>query len=267
MLEDPLLLSLLVAGIVFFAGMIQGALGFGYALAALTTLPFLVAPQSAHIILSLSGIPVLAMAAWTSREGADWATIRRALFAAALFVPLGLLTFGALSADGLIRGTGLAILTLMLFDLIKKPKTDSSGSGNQWYNSASMAGAISGYLAGAVSIGGPPIVAYAVRQDWSPLKSKAFMTRCLLLTACFKGVGLFVGQFVTTPIAIQALLAMPSAIGGVWVGARLGRHIPAQAYKRVIAAILVAISCWWVINGSGEKPSPTADLPQTTRFV
>jgi len=267
MLEDPLLLSLLVAGIVFLAGMVQGALGFGYAIAALTTLPFLVTPQSSHIILSLSGIPVLAMAAWTSREGADWKTIRSALIGGAIFVPLGLLTFNALSADGLIRGTGLAILTLMLFDLLRKPNTDTTETKKHWYNSAWIAGAISGYLAGAVSIGGPPIVAYAVRQNWSPLKSKAFMTRCLLLIASFKGVGLFVGQFVTAPIAIQALLAMPSAIGGVWVGAWLGRHIPAQAYKRAIAAILVLISCWWIYNGSGEKPTPTADLPQPTRFV
>ena len=37
----------------------------GLTVPALTTLPFLLEPKSAHVVISLSGIPVMAMAAET----------------------------------------------------------------------------------------------------------------------------------------------------------------------------------------------------------
>lgn len=252
---EPVLAILLytVAGIialvVLLSGVFQGALGFGYAIMALTTLPLILDPKAAHVVISLSGIPVMAMAAWTTREGADWSTIRGALIGAAVSLPIGLFLFDWMSDDWLIRGTGIAILVLMLTELFKKP---GAAKANHWVNSSWLAGAVSGLLAGAVSIGGPPIVAYALKQNWEPIRTKAFITRCLLVIAGYKGVILFGTGYVTPRIGGQATWAAVFAIVGVYLGARWSRGMKTEAYRKIVAIVLVVISCWWIWHGAGE---------------
>lgn len=268
--DDPILLAAVIAGVVFVSGFVQGALGFGYAIAALTTLPFILIPQSAHVVISLSGVPVMAMAVWTTREGADWSTVGWALLGGVLLLPVGLFLFSSMSADMLIRGTGFAILVLMLIELIGRPgKTTNEVSTSSAGRSSFVAGAISGFLAGAVSIGGPPIVAYALKQNWSPLRAKAFITRCLLVIAIAKGVGLAASHFVTAEIAGQAAWAALFAISGVWIGAFASRRLNADVYRKVVAATLIVISSWWLYRGAGESKSdavPT-NSDQTTLVI
>lgn len=264
MLSPWLFLAICIALIVFVSGLFQGALGFGYAIAALTTLPLLVAPRQAHIIISLSGIPVMAMAAWTFRAGADWKAIRPALVGGLISLPIGLLTFSLVSADGLIRGTGLAILIVMLLELMPSPR---QARHFRFLRSPLVAGLVSGYLAGAVSIGGPPIVAYALKQSWPPLRTKAFITGSLLLVSLCKGIGLFAGNFVTPTTLGLSLLAIPFAIGGVWLGARLGQWLSTVHYRRVVALILVTLSCWWLYRGSGKPASaPAMEHPKVATW-
>lgn len=257
MLDPFLILGLQIAGIACLSGIVQGAFGFGYAIAALTAIPFLIPPQTAHIVISLSGIPVMAMAAWTSRKGTDWKSTGYALLGGACFLPLGLFTFSNLSADSLIRGTGLAILVLMTWELLKPAGQANQSQGQQQGpGSALIAGAISGYLAGAVSIGGPPIVAYAMKQNWPPLQAKAFMTRCLLFISASKGIGLFAGNFVTSDLGVLALCAAPGAVLGVWFGSWITRSISTVHYRRAVMFILIIISSMWVYRGA---PPPTPE--------
>lgn len=241
-------LAAVIAVVVLLSGTFQGALGFGYAIMALTTLPFLFDPKQAHVVVSLSGIPVMAMAAWTTRSGADWSTIRGALVGAVVSLPIGLYLFDWMSDDLLIRGTGAAILFLMLTELFKPPGQTRN---SHWMHSSWLAGAISGFLAGAVSIGGPPIVAFALKQDWEPIRTKAFITRCLLVIACYKGLILFGTGYVTPKVGVMALWATIFAIVGVYVGARWSRGMKTDVYRKAVAIVLVVISLWWLVRGAG----------------
>lgn len=256
--DNPALFTSLVAGLILFSGFFQGALGFGYAIIALTTLPFILVPQAAHVVVSLSGIPVMAMAAWTTREGADWPLTGRAILGGVIAMPIGLLLFSQMSAAVLIRGTGVAILVLMTLELVRRPNSDTTETKP---TSAFLAGLVSGFLAGAVSIGGPPIVAYALKQHWSPLKTKAFITRCLLVIASAKGIALTAGNFVTQTIALQATVAAVVAVTGVYIGAWASRRLEAASYRKLVAVILIAISCWWLWKGDGKSTAIETTTP------
>ncbi len=241
-------LIVLMALVMLVAGGIQGALGFGYAIAALTTLPWLLSPHEVHIIISLSSIPVMILAAWSYRQHAHWREMVPALGGSLLAMPIGIWTFSLVSSDTLIRGTGLAILLVMLLELRSRPAVVSPARG---IVSPLLAGLLSGYLTGAVSIGGPPIVAYALRQGWPPGRARAFMTGCLLLISVMKCLGLVAADFVTPRLLGLSVGVTPAAILGVWWGTRWGRSLSAVHYRRLVASLLILISTWWLIRGSG----------------
>ncbi len=121
---------------------------------------------------------MLIMAAWAYREGIEWASLKQALLGAAIFLPIGLFLFEAVSLDWLVRGTGLAILGMVLVSL-RNQKWHPNAQASK--GSCFLAGAVGGFLAGAVSIAGPPVAAFALKQDWSQARFKAFVTQCLLV--------------------------------------------------------------------------------------
>jgi uncharacterized membrane protein YfcA len=103
-----------IAAIAILAGFVHSAIGFGFGIVAISLMPFVIDARSAHIVISLSSVPMLMMAAWAYREGIEWAALKQALLGAAIFLPPGLFLFELVSLDWLVRGTGLAILCMVL---------------------------------------------------------------------------------------------------------------------------------------------------------
>jgi hypothetical protein len=241
---------LILAAIAILAGFIHSAIGFGFGIVAISLIPFVIDTRSAHIVVSVSSVPMLIMAAWAYRRGMEWASVKQALLGAAIFLPLGLFLFETVSLDWLARGTGLGILGTVLFGL----RNQHSHSGTPTpRGSCFIAGAISGFLGGAVSIAGPPIAAFALKQDWSQARFKSFVTQCLLVIATYKAVLLVIrGHFVGDAIWQTAVIAIV-AIGGVQLGVIASRRISATRFKHLVAIALIVVSCLMIWRGSGQK--------------
>ena len=126
------------------------------------------------------------------------------------------------------------------------------------------AGAVSGFLAGAVSVAGPPVAAFALRQEWPQERFKAFVTQCLLAIAVFKAVMLVARDLVTAQSAGYVLVAAPLAILGVQLGVVASRRIPAARFKRIVAIALILVACQMLWRGS---PSVAATDPQDSATV
>ncbi len=243
-----------IAVIAFTAGFVHSAIGFGFGIVALAAVPFVMDVRSAHVVISLSSVPMLVMAAWAYREGIEWPSLRLAMIGAALFLPLGLVAFEVAPLDWLARGTGLAILAMVLLN-IRNQRFSSHRATSK--SSCFAAGAVSGFLAGAVSIAGPPVAAFALKQDWSQERFKAFVTQCLLVIATYKAVLLAFRGYVTPESATHSLIAAPFAIAGVQLGVLASRRIPAARFKRIVAIALILISCHMIAVGS-----PSAEAPE-----
>ncbi len=242
---------LAIGAISVFAGFVHSAVGFGFGIVAISLVPFVIDARTAHVVVSMSSVPMLVMAAWAYREGIEWASLKQALLGAAVFLPVGLYLFENVSLDWLVRGTGLAILGMVLMSLrnedIGADDTTSKGS-------CFIAGAAGGFLGGAVSIAGPPIAAFALKQDWSQARFKAFVTQCLLVIATYKA-GLLVarGYFVDAAIW-QSVVAAALAIVGVQLGVIASRRIPATPFKRLVAAALILVALLMMGRGQGAPP-------------
>ncbi len=236
-----------LAAIMLMAGFVHSAIGFGYGIVALAVVPFVIDIRSAHVVISMSSVPMLMMAGWSYRRGTDWPTLRTTVFGAAVFLPIGLWAFAVAPLDWLVRGTGLAILMMALLSFGKQRSSRDPVISKR---SCFVAGAISGFLAGAVSIAGPPVAAFALKQQWSQDRFKSFVTLCLLVIATGKAVLLLVSGYVTAISASYTLIAAPFAIVGVQLGVRASRHIPARQFKRIVAIALILISCLMLWRGS-----------------
>ncbi len=175
-LGEPVFGLLLIAFIVMVSGFVQSSLGFGYAITSLAVMPMIMETHSSHIVITLSGLPVLFMTVCSYKLCVEWSEVRRTLLGAFFLLPVGLLLFASLPQQQLSQVTGLAILFFVIFDHFKKEKKTMT-SPPHWLSY--LAGAVSGFLAGAVSIGGPPVVTYALRRGWTPSTFKSFVSSCL----------------------------------------------------------------------------------------
>lgn len=245
-----------IGAITLLAGFVHSAIGFGFGIVAISLLPFVVDARSAHVVVSVSSVPMLVTAAWAYREGFEWSSIKQAILGAAIFLPPGLFLFEIVTLDWLVRGTGLAILTVVLLNLrqpaskerpIEAPRT-----------ACFVAGAAAGFLGGAVSIAAPPIAAFALKQDWSQARFKAFVTQCLLIISIYKaGILVFRGyvdSYILTLIVVSALLS----IAGVQLGLIVSRRIPTARFRRLVAVTLIIVSCLMIWQGQKEAKADGA---------
>ncbi|QEF98984.1 Sulfite exporter TauE/SafE [Stieleria maiorica] len=249
MTGDPIVF-VYIGVIALAAGFVHSAIGFGFGMVAVTLLPLFVEVRQSHVVISTASVPVLMMAAWAYREGADWSALWRALVGAAIGMPLGLLAFEWVSPDWLIRGTGLAILVMVAISIRNRRRANSetkSRPGSSW-----IAGALGGFLAGAVTIAGPPVAAYALSQPWEQSRFKAFLNQFLCAVASYKVAGLAVRGFIDQETLVQSAALAPMAILGIQIGAMFSRRLSTRRFQTFVAIALVAVAIYFVVRGAGE---------------
>lgn len=264
MIDSNTLITLLSIGVITIAaGFVHSAIGFGFGIVALAAIPMVLDIKSSHIVISLSCVPMLTMASWSYRDGTEWRALRTSVTGAVVFLPVGVLAFEVAPLDLLVRGTGLAILLMVLLNL-RKPQSPKAIKG-QSMRSCFLAGSVSGFLAGAVSIAGPPVAAFALKQNWSQQQFKAFVTHCLLAISVYKSILLAIRGLVTPETATQSLVAAPFAIIGVQLGVIASRRISAKRFKRIVAIALVLAACQMLLRGSPSPPTTGPQNPESQK--
>ena len=248
MLSDEVVILLSIGLIAFAAGFVHSAIGFGFGIVAITLMPLLVDVRQSHVVISTASFPVLLMATWAYRDGADWTSLWKALLGAALFLPLGLLAFEWVSIDGLTRGTGIAILVMvwMSFRNRRKVKVSEKTAGG----SSFLAGAFGGFLAGAVTIAGPPIAAYGLSQPWDQARFKAFLNQFLLAVSIYKISGLAISGYINQETLVQSAALAPLAMVGIQIGAVFSRRLSTRRFQYFVAVALVIVAFYFVVTGA-----------------
>ncbi|MGC6442510.1 MAG: sulfite exporter TauE/SafE family protein [Rubripirellula sp.] len=232
------------------AGVIHSAIGFGFGIVAISLLPLAIDAKSSHIIVSVCSVPMLLMAAWTYRKGAQVLPLVVASAGAILAIPAGLILFEAASMDLLVRLTGLGVLLMVASSLRPQKKDIRHHPATNSHLPSFVAGVISGFLAGAVSIAGPPIAAYAIRQNWKTNQYKAFVTQFLLVVATAKAILLGFRDHIDTELGIEIGVASILSVVGVAIGERLSRNLQAEKLKHIVAAALITVAFLMLIGGS-----------------
>ncbi len=233
---------------ILLSSFVQNAMGFGYALVALSALSFSFGVKEANLIVSFSAFVPIAFAAWMNCQELDRKLFGICVLFAALLLPVGLYVFHVIPADWLTRGTGMIILILAIDGLREQKNRQGSISWNRI--GAVVAGAASGFMTGAVTIGGPPVILFAARQNWSAKQFKAFVTLFLLMLTILKGAGIVMAGLMTNELGILAVASIPFGLMGGWLGDRITRHISPDQFRKIALSLLICMSAIMIVRGS-----------------
>jgi uncharacterized membrane protein YfcA len=225
----PELFDLAAAAAILTAGaLIQGFLGFGFAIVAMAGLTLSRDLLHAAGVVNLTGILVAASVLTALRREVLWRPALRMIPGVLVGVVLGVSALGALDREFMVRTLGVTIIAISLWNLRTPPP--QRGEAPIWDG---VTGLLGGLLGGAFNTGGPAIVAHLYRRPDPPPAIKAtnqliFLTMGLarLPTATAQGQ-------MTSSLWIEAAVMTPLLVAGLLIGIWLGRRVSPGQFRRV----------------------------------
>lgn len=221
---------------VFAAGIIRGAAGFGFSMLALVLLTFVLPPAQVVPLLLIWEIFASAGHAPFVWRQCDWKVTGLLLLGVIPLTPVGMALLMHVPAQAMTIGVNglVLVLTLVLLSGIR-PSRPLGSLG------IVGVGAATGFVNGASSNGGPPVVLFMLVT----LPAEAaratlivfFLALDMLTSAFFIHSGLMSLQSL-----VDALAALPFMWIGMWIGTRWFHHVDEQRFKRYVMFFLILVS-------------------------
>ena len=234
----------LIASIMTFGSLVQGAVGFA---SGLLGVPLLVLcgyslPEAATVNLVSTSVQNVT-GAWKLWPHLDSHELAFPVLIRSLAIPGG--AYAAYLADQRLDaaqakqliGAFLLVIIVLLWGFRIVPR-DRLNLGWQ-----SLAFSTSGFLMGFAAIGGAPMVIYVNSLTWSAHKSRAFLFFCSAACLPIAAVMFWVehGRKIL-PAALTTLLVMPVILCGLWLGLLLGHRISKPLFRRVTYGLIFLIA-------------------------
>lgn len=231
---------LLIAAILLAGSLLQGAVGFAF---ALLTVPLLVQSglplSEAVALITLPVSTQLLLGTFKLRRFVQWREVSFASLIRLLTLPLGMLLlvfFDGLEPSQLQQVLGVAVLIAVLLQLLSRSNVVLSPHRAWRY----IAFASSGLMQGAVSMGGPPAVLWVMAQPWSNQQSRAFLQAMFLVISPIH-ISLLISTLGTRilPSMLLGLLFTPLVILGALLGMRIGDILSKALLRQLALGILI----------------------------
>ncbi len=226
-LESPYLLLFIA-----LAGSVQGTVGFGFGLVAMSTLPLWLGIKESVPVVALLCLVVNIALIWRLRHHLTLPRLGPMLLGGLIGVPIGVTLFVNMNADLLMMALGVALIGVAAQQARSGATVASHGAISPAWGG--VAGLASGVLGGAFNTGGPPVVMYVGMQRWSKEHTVSTLQVFLLFTSLLQ-VGLFTlrGTIGTPQLFLAAKLMVPTLVG-VLVGQLFFRHIDQDRFRRLL---------------------------------
>ncbi|MDX1648839.1 MAG: sulfite exporter TauE/SafE family protein [Myxococcota bacterium] len=223
---SPEAAALLVA-ILAVAAVVQGFLGFGFGIVAMSGLTLSHDLLHAAGVVNLAGILVSSTVLWRLRAHVLWRPALRMLPAIVVGVAVGVTALRALDREVMVRVLGATIVVISGWNLwTPRLRRDESARADV------ALGLLGGLLAGAFNTGGPPLVAHLYRRPDPPDAVKAtiqvlFLSMSTLRAPMAAAQGLLSGAMLR-----DALLAAVFVVAGILLGIRLAQRLHPDHARR-----------------------------------
>ena len=220
----------------FFAGLLRGFSGFGFAIAAMPLLSLLHPPADVVPVVMLLQLAVSLQGLRGAWAVADKPSLGRLALGAALTTPLGLWALTMLPAAPVRLAIAVLVgLTVAIlgggFSLSRTPRGPL----------VLVFGAMSGLCNGLAAMPGPPVIAMYLASPMRAEAGRGAMIVLFMLTALAGLLPLALLGRIDGQVALLALAGLP----GVWLGSALGAALYARSpdarYRRVALWVLAAI--------------------------
>lgn len=242
-MPDPLLIAIIVA-----SALVQGYGGFGFGIVAVALAGLLAGPlASAAAVITACSLPLITVLAWLSRTDGPvrWRLVGLLFIGVLVGLPPGywfVQQFGDQPLGRLILG--ISLLGFSGFILASGP------SGFRWPRWMGLpAGVAGGFIGGAFTTGGPPVVLYCYGQDADPRRMKSTIQVVFMSISTLRLLadGLS-GTLLQVPVLSTIACALPLAIAAVAIGHRLSRRSSAQVFTRIMLALIAGLGLLLILR-------------------
>lgn len=242
------LLTLLIGGLaVLLGGTVQGCVGFGFGMIALTPLLFLMNQREAVPMLMMLSMLNTVPIAFSNRDKIRGSIVAPLLAGAVVGVPLGIA--GILYLDGpvfralvgMVLVTFAAVLATGWSYPLPRPQVASL-----------PIGFVSGIMNGSTSMGGPPVILFLANQA---VPRDVFRTNIVTYFSCTNvvSISLVASQgFIDGGLLIRTALFAPLLLAGTYAGSRISGRTSEQRFRTITLACAAAMGLVLLLRNGFE---------------
>lgn len=219
----------LILTILFIATFIRSAFGFGEALVAIPLLAFVIPVHVSAPVTGLMSITISVIVIIQDWRYIQFDSLGRLTVSTLIGVPIGLVLLTTINEQFLKAILALVIVAFSTYSLLSRTKRSLVDDRLAW-----LFGLSSGILAGAYSMGGPPIAIYGAIRGWSPQHFRATLQGYFLPVSIVVMAGYWLTGLLTPAVTNYYLMALPLVILGTFLGRLANLRMKGQSFLRYV---------------------------------
>jgi len=223
--------------IILLAAFVQGAVGFAFGMVSMGLSVLLIDAKVASIMMAPLSTSNIVIVLWSVRHSVRLRNVGPMVVGMVAGLPLGLaLLLGGSTA--LIRLlVGMLLLYVGITRLLGE-RWERKALSTAWGYAAGLLGGIVG---GATNIGGPPLIAFAARQPWSPQVFKATLLTCFFAATAIKTIALVAEGSLNGPLLKSAGALLPAILVGSSIGIAVFNRVDQKLFGRLVSALVLIL--------------------------
>jgi uncharacterized membrane protein YfcA len=231
------------------AAFVAGVSGFGFAVFLMSFFPLILGIKDANVLVSLAGIAITLYMFVPLRRKVKWGVVARVLTGMAFGIPAGVWILVRVDENILAIGLGTFILLYIVYDILIRHRFKKHVPLYFGY----FAGLLGGGFAGAITAGGPPIVAFLSSLEYDKETTKANVLAYITIASLYKVVFLLHYDLVTGQILMYTAILLIPSFAGMLAGKAVFNRLSNELFRRVVLGILFGAAIIILLKGVAGK--------------
>lgn len=224
---------LLLNFVAFLAGFAQGLSGFGSILLALPLLALFMDIKVVIPLLALHGLAMTSVLLVQLRTHLEWKKKINPLFLGSIpGIPIGVLFLKTVDAKFIQLIVGAILVAYSLFSLRRQIGGVIKDS---W---AYVFGFFAGFLGGAVSASGPPVIIWTSLQPWGKDTIKATLQGFYVVSGALIVLAQIYHGLTTLAVWLLFFISLPALLIGTYAGSFFYGKISDRTYRKIMFILL-----------------------------
>ena len=235
LISDPVIFQSLLLFGAFFAGLVQGATGFGSGIVLNAFWLHLLEPSAAISLNIVSCLFVSALPIYKLRKTLDFSKLKSFVFFGVIGIPTGLLILTM--TDPSIFKTTVGLI-LVIFSIWKFKSKDILINFKSNPALDKLIGVISGILGGFAALGGILPTIWVNLQRLPKNTQRGTYEPFIFITSIAAVISFYFAGFLTLDIFYNFLKAFPALMLGSWIGIKIYALINEALFRHVILGLI-----------------------------
>jgi len=235
LISDPVIFQSLLLFGAFFAGIVQGATGFGSGIVLNAFWLHILEPSAAISLNIVSCLFVSALPIYKLRKTLDFSKLKSFVFFGVIGIPTGLLILTM--TDPSIFKTTVGLI-LVIFSIWKFKSKDILINFKSNPALDKLIGFISGILGGFAALGGILPTIWVNLQRLPKNTQRGTYEPFIFITSIAAVISFYFAGFLTLDIFYNFLKAFPALMLGSWIGIKIYALINEALFRHVILGLI-----------------------------